>query len=289
MRLADGRLGIVIPTRNRGRMLDAIVREILPACEELNVTVTLSDNCSTDDTEARARRLASESGLVRYFKTSESLPIERSLMASLQRCEAEYALWSGDDDCIHPDGLRTIARLLTGRDPSVIVFQSSQIPEGLSVDLDAPLLAQLRLAPTGAPDTLRTFSDAAELFRDQLQKPPLGTFVVRVQPLLATPYERFYYSLHPHLGAMYDYLAVEQEANGVVDAVLSSEAFSMALIRLGSDRKAWSELVEHIAHRGFPSWFRNLHPLYQPHVDEGLALHRHLFRAVLTPRQGSQG
>jgi len=279
-RLPNNRFAIAIPTYNRARSLSAVLRDALPVCADLNVKVYVTDNHSRDDTPSLCQSLAKRFPELIYRRNTRELPIERSLMAAITDCPSEYVLWTGDDDYLAGAGLRQFARLLNDAEPSCIVSAASEIPAGVEIDYQRPLSAQIDLRPTGAPHTLRVFRDATAFFADQLYKPPLGTLIVRPARILDTDYQRFYFSLHPHLGALYDALA-EEQATGGIHAVVASEPYTMSLTRLESHDKAWREHLEHFARAGFPSWFAALHPIYQPQVPAGLAFHRQIFRRIL--------
>ncbi len=282
-RLPDKTLAVAIPSHDRARMLERIVEEILPTCEELGVDVVVSDNGSTDDTPGVCARLAARSPRF-YFKRHEpAMPIEKNLMAAIALSPAEYTWEVGDDDYVLPSALVEVAGILATRKPTAIVVGTTEVPSDDAVDLASPVLPQVaHLASKGGYQPPREWRDAAALFRDKFYNLPLRTLVYRTADELATDYARYYSTYHPHIGGLFDYLAAVQSARGEVDVPEIREPCSVSLTVMHDKGKArWSALYVELAQVGFPEWFRLLPPLYAPHIEAGLAYHRHIFREVL--------
>jgi glycosyltransferase involved in cell wall biosynthesis len=282
-RLPDKTLAIAIPSHDRGRMLERIVEEILPTCEELGVDVVVSDNGSTDETPAVCARLAARSPRFGFRRIEPAVPVEKNLMAALAVSPAAYTWEVGDDDYVLPSALIEVAEILATRRPTAIVVGTTEVPSDDAIDLGSPLLAQVaRFAPASGYGPRREWRDAKELFRAKFYNLPLRTIVYRTADELATDYARYYGTYHPHIGGLFDYLAAEQSARGEVEVVEIPEPCTVSLTVMHDKGKArWSALYVELAKVGFPHWFRLLPPLYAPHVEAGLAYHRHIFREVL--------
>jgi glycosyltransferase involved in cell wall biosynthesis len=282
--LPEGTLAISIPAHDRAQMLGRIVEEILPTCEALGVDVYVSDNGSTDDTPADCARLAERSRRFHFRRHDPDIGVARNLIAAIALSEAEYTWSVGDDDYVLPGALVEVARILATRRPSAIVTGTTEVPSDDAIDLGAPLLPQVEhLAPASyAP--AREWRDAVAFFGEKFYNLPLRTVVYRTRDALATDYARYYPTYHPHIGALFDYLAAEQAARGGVDIVELREVCTVSLTVMHDNGKVrWSALFEELAREGFPRWFGLLPPLYGPRVEAGLAYHRHIFRHVLAP------
>lgn len=83
-------LSICIPTFNRIDTLMTVLRELVadPDLDE-EVEIVISDNCSTDDTEAQIRRMASEYPSINYYRNSENVQ-DRNFYLALSRGRGRY-------------------------------------------------------------------------------------------------------------------------------------------------------------------------------------------------------
>jgi len=280
--LPRGTLAIAIPSHNSARMLARIVGEILPTCEALQVDVCVSDNGSSDDTPAVCADLARASRAFRFRRFDPGIPLEEHLVAAMEPSGAEYTWAIGDDDFVFPDALVEVARVLAEGRPSAIVTNTAEVDGDGSVNLGVPVLPQLaRFAPPSFGPR-RRHRDAAAFFGEKFYNLPLRTVVYRTRDELSSDYARYYGTFHPHIGGLFDYLAKEQGERGEVDIVEIPETCTVSLTVMHDKGKTrWSNLFEHLGRVGFPRWFSLLPPLYAPHIEAGLAYHRHIFRHVL--------
>src|SRR5262249_15159028 len=106
--MARPRLAITIPSLNRGRMLDAVLHEMVPVCEELSIPIFVSDNGSGDATPDVCSRWASRWSGVRFQRHPQTVPFGHSVMSAMAMSNAEYTWLSGDDDYLVPRGIRTV-------------------------------------------------------------------------------------------------------------------------------------------------------------------------------------
>jgi len=95
---------IVIPTRNRGFILDHAVRSASrQTFRELDILI--SDNHSTDDTPEIARRWMAEDHRIRYVRTSEPLSMPASWEFALSNADADWILLLEDDGVLLADAV----------------------------------------------------------------------------------------------------------------------------------------------------------------------------------------
>jgi abequosyltransferase len=91
------KLSICIPTYNRaaflGEALDSVIRQ---ATDEVEIVV--SDNASTDNTEALVRAYQARFPRIRYHKNPENLGADRNYLKVVELAEGEYCWLLGSDD-----------------------------------------------------------------------------------------------------------------------------------------------------------------------------------------------
>lgn len=112
-------LTIGIPTYNRSGILQTSLRSVLNQTSN-EVKVIVSDNASTDDTEAVVRRFGSD---IRYERNSENIGPWRNFKRLVELCDTEYFSWLQDDDCLDHRFAQRALRTLRA-DPSVSVYSA---------------------------------------------------------------------------------------------------------------------------------------------------------------------
>ncbi|HUO62628.1 MAG TPA: glycosyltransferase family A protein [Terriglobales bacterium] len=103
------RFSIVIPTRNRAHLLAYALESALRQTAG-DFEIVVSDNASTDETEAVATKVASPR--VRYVRSEQSLSMPDSWEFALAHARGEYVTYLCDDDAIAPGTLSTVERVL---------------------------------------------------------------------------------------------------------------------------------------------------------------------------------
>jgi glycosyltransferase involved in cell wall biosynthesis len=279
--MSEPLLALAIPTYNRGEMLEAILRELLPTAQELGVALYVSDNCSADDTAARLRGVRARHALLAYQRQASEVPIHENVMAAMLLSDATYTWWSGDDDFIHPDALRRVCDWLVRERPTAVLFPTVEVDPGFALDPARPIAAQI--PPLNDDSGFRVQTDAASLFREHFYEPQLGSFILRTADVKAADYERYFPTMHPHLGAFYDALADEQRRAGEVRVLEALAAPGCSLTRVGDRHKTWGHLRQHLAREAMPRWIDLLPECYAPHREAARAFHRHIFRDILDP------
>lgn len=83
-------LSICIPTFNRIDTLIVVLQRLVDDPDfDKEVEVVISDNCSTDDTEAQIRKLSSEYPNIRYYRNSENIK-DKNFYLALSRGHGRY-------------------------------------------------------------------------------------------------------------------------------------------------------------------------------------------------------
>jgi glycosyltransferase involved in cell wall biosynthesis len=124
-------LEIGIPTYNRSRQLERLLtilqREIDLTPNDATIRITVSDNCSPDDTQMMLRSHSFRDNFV--LRTNpENNGALRNISALYETMRADYAWIISDDDIPKPGSLQKILETLTRYGPTVLTFEFEQPP-----------------------------------------------------------------------------------------------------------------------------------------------------------------
>ena len=116
-------LSIGIPTYNRAALLREALEAIatqLDATFGPQVEIIVSDNASTDETQAIVKQLVSSypSLYLVYFRQSENLGADANVNTLLKMATGEFVYLLSDDDILLPGAVATVFSLLRG-DPTL--------------------------------------------------------------------------------------------------------------------------------------------------------------------------
>lgn len=116
------RISVCIPTYNRAAHLTNCLHSMELWCEHFGTgfEICVSDNCSTDDTEAVVRR-AQASMPIKYRKNADNLGIPRNFLNVVDMAEGDFVWLVGDDDLLVPDAIRRLLTLIAEH-PNVDYF-----------------------------------------------------------------------------------------------------------------------------------------------------------------------
>lgn len=122
-------LSICIPTRNRvnylRELLPLLVREVESANRQIvRVEIVLSDNASTDDTEAYLKGFAFKG--LRIFRNAQNIGADRNFLACVSHAFGEYVWLFGDDDLLIPGCLERILAFLIEEKPNLLILRGDQ-------------------------------------------------------------------------------------------------------------------------------------------------------------------
>jgi glycosyltransferase involved in cell wall biosynthesis len=123
------RLDVLVPTLNRARSLERTVRSLLRAevPQELQVLVTVVDNCSTDDTRALVERFALESGGRVAYVSERRRGKSRALNAGIASTSGDLIGMIDDDEEVDRQWYRIVAQAF--QDPSLDFIGGPYIPK----------------------------------------------------------------------------------------------------------------------------------------------------------------
>ena len=92
---------IGIPTRNRAALIERALQSAL-AQQGVEVEVIVSDNASTDGTQALCEAMAAADGRRRVFRHDVDIGAERNFQSVLEVASGSMFMWLADDDWIDP-------------------------------------------------------------------------------------------------------------------------------------------------------------------------------------------
>lgn len=110
---------IGVPTRNRAGLLRQTLETLL-AQDYPNFELVISDNASTDETEAVCRALAERDPRVRYHRSDADRGLIGNFNRVIELARGEYIVIAGDDDLYEPNFLTALVPALD-QDPQVVV------------------------------------------------------------------------------------------------------------------------------------------------------------------------
>lgn len=128
----EPKLTIAIPTYNRAMKLEECVKCAVRQSVGKPVEILVSDNASSDGTEALMKRLSNEYK-ISYFRNEENIGPDRNFLSCYERAKGSYVMLLGDDDFLLDGAVDSILECV-GKDPVAIYINSS------SLKLESPLV-----------------------------------------------------------------------------------------------------------------------------------------------------
>jgi glycosyltransferase involved in cell wall biosynthesis len=123
---ADPLLTIAIPTFNRAAWLDLCLSQLVKQAAPLGqqVEILVSNNNSTDNTEAIINKYVSSGTSITYIRNAENIGSDRNLLQCFKRSSGKYVLVMGDDDVILDGALGKIVSILEKGEYGVVFLNS---------------------------------------------------------------------------------------------------------------------------------------------------------------------
>jgi glycosyltransferase involved in cell wall biosynthesis len=90
-------VSIGLPVRNAGPRVAEVVRSVL-AQEHTDLELLITDNASTDDTEAVCRELAAADSRIAYHRQPHNIGLMNNFRYAMGTARGTYFRWIGDDD-----------------------------------------------------------------------------------------------------------------------------------------------------------------------------------------------
>lgn len=119
-------LSICIPTYNRERKLKQFLQCAVEECEKLGITICVSDNASTDDTEIMVREFMKHHPNIKYHKNNINVGALRNFNSALAMANTNYKWLMGDDDLINKESLCKILDILYKYNPQLLIVNGGR-------------------------------------------------------------------------------------------------------------------------------------------------------------------
>jgi glycosyltransferase involved in cell wall biosynthesis len=116
---ARPRLAIAIPTYNRAALLADCLASVLPQAAAAGAEVVVSDNASTDGTQALLESLAKGHPCLRVFRNERNLGGRANIWLAPARATAEWVWMLGDDDLLDPVAIERVLAQLAAAPPDL--------------------------------------------------------------------------------------------------------------------------------------------------------------------------
>lgn len=116
-------LTIAIPTYNRVHCLERALQHILLYMQDYPVEILVSDNASTDGTEAFMLEYVQQHPQVRYYRKGTNTGFGGNFINCMNLARGKYLLLHSDDDILLPEGLKAI--LVALKENPVFVYLNS--------------------------------------------------------------------------------------------------------------------------------------------------------------------
>lgn len=116
----SGSVTVVVPCYNYGRYLRQCVDSVL--AQDVDLTVDIIDDASTDDTERVGSALASEHGEVIYRRHAHNVGHIATYNEGLDRADGTYSLVLSADDLLAPGALQRAVEVLDNSPDVVLLY-----------------------------------------------------------------------------------------------------------------------------------------------------------------------
>jgi glycosyltransferase involved in cell wall biosynthesis len=122
-------VSIGLPVRDGARYLDEAIRSILNQTYQ-DFELVISDNASTDRTEAIAREWAAADTRVRYVRNPEDIGAAPNFHQCFRMARGRYFKWAAHDDLLHPKYLELCVEALEMSPEIVLAHTSAEQIDG---------------------------------------------------------------------------------------------------------------------------------------------------------------
>jgi glycosyltransferase involved in cell wall biosynthesis len=153
MTLIRPRVSIGVPVRNGERFLGEALDSLL-AQSYTDFELIISDNASSDRTEAICREYAARDPRVRYYRSDEDMGLANNFNYLFIRARGDYFKWAAADDVHEPDWVAKCVEVLERDKDVVLAYGKARFIDenGGSVDKIDP---GFDLRSEKAPDRVR--------------------------------------------------------------------------------------------------------------------------------------
>jgi glycosyltransferase involved in cell wall biosynthesis len=127
-------VSVGIPTYNRASSLRKAVDSVL-AQDYPNLELIISDNASTDETQALCQELCERDKRVRYIRQITNLGPTANFNEVLTQSQGEFFMWLGDDDWLNDSYISHCVKVLVEHpDYSLVSGRAKYFRDGIFID-----------------------------------------------------------------------------------------------------------------------------------------------------------
>lgn len=119
-------VSIGMPVFNDAAFIPAALNSLLNQ-SFADFELIISDDGSTDGSEAICRGYAARDSRVRYIRQPVNLGISRNMMFLLEQARGEYFMWAGDDDLYDPRFIASLLDALRSSEDAISAFTPMQL------------------------------------------------------------------------------------------------------------------------------------------------------------------
>ncbi|MBO4637373.1 MAG: glycosyltransferase [Clostridiales bacterium] len=122
------KVSVVIPVYNVGPYIGDAVRSV---CDQTfsDLEIIVVDDCGTDDSMDRVRRIATEDPRIRIIKNPHNLGLAGARNRGLSEAAGDYVYFLDGDDMIVPDAISKLYEKTVADDTDAVVFEADFIYE----------------------------------------------------------------------------------------------------------------------------------------------------------------
>ncbi len=170
-------VSIGLPVRDGARYLDEAIRSILNQTYQ-DFELVISDNASTDRTEAIAREWAAADARVRYARNPADIGAAPNFHQCFRMARGRYFKWAAHDDLLHPKYLELCVEALEMSPEIVLAHTSAE-----QIDGEGTLIGHIpNIADVNSDDPVQRFTNVVT--EERLNLPIFG--VMRSDVLATT-------------------------------------------------------------------------------------------------------
>ncbi len=151
-------VSIGLPTYNRAGTLRRAIASALAQCHR-NIELVISDNGSTDETEAICREFAAADARIKYIRHPKNLGPTPNFLCAVEKSSGEFFMWLCDDDWIDPNYVSECLKELVGSAETVLAGGVSKYYHG---DEYRHTGAPTNLLQSGRLDRMLAYYDTVE-------------------------------------------------------------------------------------------------------------------------------
>lgn len=245
-------VSVCIFTYNRATCLKEALDCFVAQVNEVDqsVEIVISDNCSSDNTEAIAETYQSQYPYIVYSRNAENIGPDRNLLKAVTVARGKYAWLFADDDLISPGALKKVLDVIATNPDVYFILLNYGI---WSIDMRQQI--QASIGQTQEDRKVTSGQEFSRLFGRHIGF--VSAHVVRRQEFLQTYPEAYRYTWYCHYWATY-VMAIDRPCYYIGFPYLA---------RREGDRSSWNTVWPLLPTLYLPQLLNDLIPRGYPRED----------------------